>query len=303
MASTENVVQLNTINERRKSESLTTRAFQRLRRDRLTMAAIFGLLLIAVPVLLAGPITRYVLQVDPDRTNPSERLLPPFSEGHILGTDDLGRDFAARLLVGGQVSLAIGFFGSIITLAVGMAVGLVSGYFGGVIDDLFNWLITTLDSIPSIYLLLLLATVLTQSTGTLIIVVALTGWTGDARLVRAQTIQIRNLDYVLSAQALGASSWRVMFVHILPNTLSLQFLVLASGVGGLILAESTLSFLKFGVQPPTATWGNMLSNAQQFFNRGPHMATLSGLLIFVIVLCLFIIGDGLRDAFDPRTVD
>lgn len=303
MATAENVIELNTLQERRSSESLTSRAFRRLLRDRLTMFAIFVLLLIAIPVMLAQPITTHILKVDAERTNPSERLLPPFSEGHILGTDDLGRDYAARLLFGGQVSLAIGFFGSIITLGLGMAVGLISGYFGGIIDDGFNWIITTLDSIPSIYLLLLLATILTQSPTTLIIVIAFTGWTGDARLVRAQTIQIRSLDYVLSAQALGASAWRIMFVHILPNTLSLQFLVLASGIGGLILAESTLSFLKFGVQPPTPTWGNMLSNAQQFFNRGPHMATISGLLIFVVVLCLFVIGDGLRDAFDPRTVD
>jgi peptide/nickel transport system permease protein len=163
--------------------------------------------------------------------------------------------------------------------------------------------ITTLDSIPSIYLLLLLSSILTASPLALILVLSFTGWTGDARLVRGQTIQIRNLDYVMSARALGAGSLRIMWAHIFPNTLSLQFLVLASGIGGLILTESALSFLKLGVQPPTPTWGNMLTNAQQFFRLAPHMATISGLLIFVTVLCLFVIGDGLRDAFDPRSTD
>jgi peptide/nickel transport system permease protein len=287
-----------------KSLSMNQRAVQRLWRDKLTMTALIILGIISLLVLFADPICQYILKVDPNATNPSIRLLAPFQDpAHILGTDDLGRDYAARLLFGGQVSLAIGFFGSIITLLIGTVVGLLSGYLGGFVDDLMNWIITTLDSIPAIYLLMIIATVLTRSATTLVIVIALTSWTADARLVRGQTIQIRSLDYVLSARALGAGTWRIMWAHIFPNTLSLQFLVLASGIGGLIISESTLSFLKLGVQPPTPTWGNMLTNAQQFFSRGPHMATISGLLIFITVLCLYVIGDGLRDAFDPRTVD
>lgn len=302
-ASPKEVIRLGN-HEDRKSRSLNQRAFSRLWRDKLTMVAIFILGTISLLVLFADPICAYILKVDPNATNPSMRLLAPFEHpNHILGTDDLGRDYAARLLYGGQVSLAIGLFGSLITLLVGTVVGLMAGYLGGFVDDLLNWVITTLDSIPSIYLLMIIATVLERSAITFVIVIALTSWTGDARLVRGQTIQIRNLDYVLSAQALGAGGWRIMWAHIFPNTLSLQFLVLASGIGGLIISESTLSFLKLGVQPPTPTWGNMLTNAQQFFSRGPHMATISGMLIFVTVLCLYIIGDGLRDAFDPRTVD
>lgn len=287
-----------------KSQSISQRALRRLWRDKLTMTAIIILGVISVLVLFADPICRYILKVDPNATDPSVRLLAPFQDpAHILGTDDLGRDYAARLLYGGQVSLAIGFFGSVITLIIGTVIGLLSGYLGGFVDDFLNWVITTLDSIPSIYLLMIISLVLERSAVTFILVIAITSWTGDARLVRGQTIQIRNLDYVLSAQALGAKSWRIMWAHIFPNTLSLQFLVLASSIGGLIISESTLSFLKLGVQPPTPTWGNMLTNAQQFFSRGPHMATISGLLIFVTVLCLYVIGDGLRDAFDPRTVD
>jgi peptide/nickel transport system permease protein len=287
----------------RRSESLLSRALRRLRRDTLTQIAIAVLLVMTVLSIGAPFITRNILQVDAERTNPAERLLPPGSPGHILGTDDLGRDYAARLLYGGQISLAIGFSGAIITLVIGIVTGLIAGYFGGVIDDIMNWVITTLDSIPSLYLLLLLAQILTRSPTTLVLVIALIGWTGGTRLVRGQTLYLRNQEYVISAQALGASPWRVMFIHILPNMLSQIFLALAASVGGLILTESTLSFLGFGVQQPTPTWGNMLANAQQFFSRGPHMATISGILIFVTVLSLFIIGDGLRDAFDPRVTD
>ncbi len=297
------IVQLNDQRDR-KSESANQRALRRIWHDKLTMVAIIILLTLSILVVFAGPICQYILKVDPNQTNTSVRLLAPLQDpGHLLGTDDLGRDYAARLLFGGQISFAIGVVSSVIILVIGTAVGLVSGYFGGILDDVINWFITTLDSIPSIYLLLLLASLLTSSATTLIIVLALTSWTGDARLVRGQTLQIRSLDYVLSARALGAGSGRIMWAHIFPNTLSLQFLVLATNIGGLILVESTLSFLKLGVQAPTATWGNMLTNAQQFFTRGPHMATISGLLIFVTVLCLYVIGDGLRDAFDPRTVD
>jgi peptide/nickel transport system permease protein len=267
------------------------------------MTALIFLAVITVLVVFAAPISNYVLQVDPETTNPSIRLLPPGSPGHILGTDDLGRDYASRLLYGGQVALAIGFFGAIITLSIGIVTGLVAGFLGGIADDILNWIVTTLDSIPSIYLLLLLSTILQRSPTTLVLVIALTGWTGGMRLVRGQTLSIRGLEYVMSAKAMGASNWRIMFVHILPNTLSLIFLSLAGSIGALMLSEATLSFLKLGVQPPTPTWGNMLSNAQQFFTRGPHMATISGLLIFVTVLSLFVIADGLRDAFDPRTVD
>jgi peptide/nickel transport system permease protein len=305
MATTSNVVRLDS-NETEpiyRSESLWQRALRRLRKDKLTLIAMFIIAIMTILALFAPVITEQILGVDPEATNPSVRLLPPLSSGHILGTDDLGRDYAARLLYGGRISLAIGFSGAFLTLGIGIIAGLITGFFGGIVDDIMNWFITTLDSIPSIYLLLLLSSVLQRSAFTLVLVISLIGWTGVARLIRGQTIAIRDLDYVQSARAMGASSWRIMFNHILPNTLSLAFLSLATSIGGLILTESTLSYLKLGVQPPTPTWGNMLTNAQQFFSRGPHMATISGLLIFITVLCLFVIGDGLRDAFDPTIQD
>jgi peptide/nickel transport system permease protein len=134
------------------------------------------------------------------------------------------------------------------------------------------------------------------------LVIAVTGWTGATRLVRGQTLSIRNLDYVLAARALGAPAWRIMFVHILPNLISILVISLTIGIGGVILAESALSFLSLGVQPPTPTWGNMLDDSRDFFRTTPHLLILPGLVIFVTVLCLYIIGDGIRDAFDPTSM-
>jgi peptide/nickel transport system permease protein len=289
--------------ERKYGDSLWQRALRRLWRDKLTLIALFVIFLLTL-LAVSAPLITSGLGVDAEATNPANRLIPPFTTmPHILGTDDLGRDYFARLLYGGQISLAIGFFGAMLTLGIGLSLGMIAGYFGGRVDDFMNWVITTLDSIPILYLLILISTLLRPSAEALILVLALTGWTGGTRLMRGQTLAIRNLEYVMSARAVGASSMRIIFVHILPNLLSVTMISLAGGIGGLILAESTLSFLKLGVQPPTPTWGNMLSNAQQFFTRGPHLSIISGVLIFITVLCLYVVGDGLRDAFDPRTVD
>jgi peptide/nickel transport system permease protein len=281
-------------------DSLVSRAFHQLRRDKATLAAL-GVIGIMVLMAILAPVITSALRVSPERTNPIERLLPPGTPGHILGTDDLGRDYLARLLYGAQVSFAIGFFGSIITLGIGMVIGVITGYYGGWVDDAVNWVITTLDSIPTIYLLILLSALLRPSAEMLVLLLSLTGWTGFTRLIRGQTFKLRSQEYIASAQAVGATSWRIMFVHIMPNLLSLTLISLAGGIAGLILTESVLSFLGLGVQPPTPTWGNMLTNARLFFKDGPHLGVISGLLIFITVFCLYIIGDGLRDAFDPQT--
>src|SRR5262249_22086316 len=153
----------------------------------------------------------------PNQTNPAERLLPPSTPGHILGTDDLGRDYLARLLYGGQISLAIGFSGSILTFVIGMTLGMIAGYYGGRFGDVMNWIITTLDSIPSLYLLILLSSILRPGPEVLVLLLALFGWTGTTRLIRGQTISIRHLEYILGAQAVGASTRRILFTHIMPN--------------------------------------------------------------------------------------
>ena len=295
------VLQLNEDSEILLGDSLTRRALRHLRQDKVTLGAMFVL---AVLMLLAffAPLVTAALDVNPETTNPSQRLLPPGSPGHPFGTDDLGRDYFARLLYGGRISLAIGVSGTILTFAVGLMFGMVMGYYGGKIDDVLNGIITTLDSIPSLYLLILLSSLLHPGPEIFVILLALVGWTGTTRLIRGQTIGIRHLDYILSAQAAGANGRQILITHIMPNLLSITLISLAGGIAGLILAESTLSFLGLGVQPPIPTWGNMLTNAEQFFSNGPHLAIISGLLIFIVVLCLYVVGDGLRDAFDPNLI-
>ncbi len=217
----------------------------------------------------------------------------------VLGSDDLGRDQLSRLLYGGQVSLSIAFLAAIISISIGVTLGIITGFYGGVIDDFTNLVITTLSSIPTLILLLIIVAVLRPTMWTLILVLGLLGWISTARLVRGETLSIRAREYIVSARSIGAPISRIMFVHILPNLLSTVLITLALDIGGLILTEAALSFLGYGVDPSQASWGNMLTNAQTFFTKGPYLVIYPGLLISATVLCLYIIGDGLRDAFDP----
>ena len=280
-------------------KSLTQKALRTLRRDRMTMMAL-GYIIILTVISLAAPfITDAIMQVDPNEPAPFDKFTRPMTKGYILGADDIGRDQLARLLHAGGVSMGIGFFGAFFSLSIGLVLGMAAGYFGGVVDDILNWLVTTLDSIPSLFLLIMVSALFSFSAQSLVLVVSLIGWTGTLRLIRGQTFSIRAKDYVIAAQAMGASSRRILFVHILPNLVSITVVQLALGIAGLILAESALSYLGLGVQPPQATWGNMLTKSIQFFRHGPHLIIFPIMMISVTVLCFYIIGDGIRDAFDP----
>ena len=285
------------------SKSLTDQALGRLWRDRLSMVAI-SILLFLTLASIGAPFITGVLGVDPNTTDASEsKYLPIFSEGHVLGTDNLGRDHLARLLYAGQVSLFIGFMSAFLALVIGVTLGIITGYFGGIIDDLVNWIITTLNSIPALVLLIVISAVFKPDANSLILVIVFLTWTATTRLVRGETLSIRSREYIVSAQAIGASSLRIMRVHILPNVFSLTIVTLARNIGIVMLIEAALSFLGLGVQPPTATWGNMLSKSREFITKAPHLMVLPGLLITVVVLCLYVLGDGLRDAFDPTATD
>lgn len=280
-------------------DSMFRRALTKLRRDRLTLIAMV-ILAVFVAMSIAAPFIGFqILKVDYARTNIEQAFLPPGSPGHVLGTDDLGRDLLARLLYAGQVSLGIAFLAGVLSMTIGIVLGIVTGFYGGIIDDLVTWVIATLSSIPSLFLLLIVAAVFSPGPTTLVLVLGLLGWLNTARLVRGETLGLREREFVVSARAIGASPWRIMFRHIAPNLFSVVAINLALDCASLILVESALSFLGLGIQPPTPSWGNMLTGAQTFFTKGPHMAIAPGLLISVTVLCLFIIGDGLRDAFDP----
>ncbi|RMF78538.1 MAG: ABC transporter permease [Chloroflexi bacterium] len=295
--------------------SLTQLAFRRLKRDRLTLVAIGIFMTLALLSLFAPVISNQILHVDYTRTNVPNKFLGiwereknesnsgTLNQLHVLGTDDIGRDHLARLLYAGRISLGIGFMGAILSLTIGLAIGIITGYHGGIIDDIFNWVITTLDSIPQLFLLLIIAAVLQPGPTTLVLVFGFLGWTGTTRLIRGETFSLREREYIISARAVGASSWRVMFAHIAPNVISIAVITLAITIGNLILVESALSFLGLGVEPPTPTWGNMLTKAQSFFTSGIHLVIAPGVLITTTVLCLYIIGDGIRDAFDPTLKD
>ncbi|MCY3797245.1 MAG: ABC transporter permease [Chloroflexi bacterium] len=280
-------------------KSLTYKALQSIRRDKLTLAALGYIVILTIITASAPLITDVIMRVDPNEPATGDIFTPPLTKGYLLGADDIGRDQLARLLHAGGVSMAIGFFGALFSSTIGVVLGMITGYFGGITDDILHWIITTLDSIPPLFLLILLSSVLSFSAQSLVLVVTLIGWTGTTRLIRGQTLSIRAKEYVLAAQAMGANPFRILFIHILPNLVSITVVQLALGIAGLILAESGLSYLGLGVQPPQATWGNMLTKSFQFFRHGPHLIIFPILMISVTVLCFYIIGDGIRDAFDP----
>lgn len=287
-----------------KSQSLMQTALRRLRKDYLTLLALGTLILLTLLAVFA-PQIEDLYDVSYTRPNPQAQLMPPGMDGHPLGTDHLGRDILARLLYGGRVSLFIGISAATFSTLLGVTLGLISGYYQGgpltFVDDFIMWFITTLNSIPTLLLLILLTSVLRPDIGTLIAVLTIVTWTGTMRLIRGEAIVAREQEYIVSARAMGAGALRIMFVHILPNTVSVLVTSLAIQVGSIILIESALSFLGLGVRPPEPSWGNMLTQAQAYFRQAPHMSIFPGLMIVITVLSLYLIGDGLRDAFDPRS--
>jgi len=286
----------------RVSRSLWSNAWYKLRRDRLTIGAVVVLLLLALIAILAPVLADNVFhykfeQQDLFHTYEKPSFNPP---AYLLGTDEVGRSQIVRLLFGGQVSLFVGFVAALVNFAVGVPVGLAAGYFRGAFDDFITWFITTLNGIPQLYLLLIVAALWQPGPLTLIIIIGLLNWTGITLYVRGQTISLREREYVTSAHAIGATHARVMFRHILPNVLPLIFVLAAIDIGAIVLLESALSFLGLGILPPTPSWGNMLTNGASYFVRAWWLVVSPGVMIFLTVLCLYLIGDGLRDALDPR---
>ena len=286
----------------RVSRSLWSNAWYKLRHDRLTIAAMAVLILLAILSILAPVFADNVFhykfeQQDLFHTYEKPTLDPP---AYLLGSDEVGRSQVVRLLYGGQVSLFVGFVAAIVNFAVGVPLGLAAGYFRGAFDDFITWLITTLNGIPQLFLLLIIAALWQPGPLTLIAIIGFLNWTGITLYCRGQTISLREREYVTSAHAIGATHTRVMFKHILPNVLPLIFVLAAIDVGAIVLLESALSFLGLGILPPTPSWGNMLTNGASYFVRAWWLVVSPGVMIFLTVLCLYLIGDGLRDALDPR---
>ena len=284
-----------------KNRTLWQNAVLHILSDRLTLTAMLVLGIMTLLCILGPPVVENVLGLNVNRIDIPNKFLSPGAEGHILGTDHLGRDQLIRLLYGGRVSLAIAYSASFMTILIGVALGLIAGYYGGRIDDLITWVITTLSSVPALFLLLIAAAFWTPSAELLIIILALLGWIGTCRLVRGEVLSLKEHEYVLAARAVGVSNFRLLANHVLPNVLPIVIVTMTIIAGNLILIESGLSFLGVGVQAPTPTWGNMLTDSRSYFNIGTHLVIWPGILIMVTVLCFYLVGDGLRDALDPRS--
>ena len=279
-------------------------AWDRFRRDRASVAALGMLLLVATlsataPLLAAG-----VLHSDPDRFVRTDAgriaTLRAPSPGNLLGTDDLGRDVLARLLYAGRVSLLVGFGVALMSVAIGAPLGLLAAYFGGWFDDSVNALVQVVLNVPLLFVLIVLSVLLAPGALQLALIFGLLLWPSTARQVRGAALSVSRRDYVDAARVLGASHVRVLRQHIAPNVASVVLVMAGIDMATAILAESSLSFLGFGVPVPLASWGNMLSLSQDQFRAAPWLVYPPGVMIFVTVLCVFVVTDGLRDALDPR---
>lgn len=238
------------------------------------------------------------------------RFEPP-SAAHWMGTDDLGRDLFTRVLEAGRASLTVGALAVLVSLVVGVSIGLISGYFGGWSDNILSRITEVFLSVPRLFVLILLAVYLRMldapwaqpgTIGPIAVVIGLFAWMGMARLVRASTLEMREREFVTSAYSVGASSPRILGTHVLPNIASPIIVAVSLGLAAAILTESGLSYLGLGVQLPTPTWGNMLSQTQTYLTTAPWLAMFPGVMIFIVVLCINYLGDALRDALDPRTI-
>lgn len=286
-----------------KSNSLrarTTRFFSALRQSPVGM---LGFIIVGIILFLAvfGP---WVSPFDPTETNLRARFQPP---GHVaeqgtylLGTDQLGRDILSRIIAGARVSVIVGVVSVVIAGSIGTVYGLVSGFLGGVVDTVMMRFADALLGIPFIVLVVAISGVIGAGLSTLILILGLTSWVTYARVVRGEVLVVREAEYVMAARVIGQKSWNIMIHHVLPNVLASTIILAALQVSTTILAESSLSFLGLGVQPPTITWGVMLADGRQYIGSAWWMTTFPGLAITFTVLGVVFLGDWLRDSLDPR---
>jgi len=280
-------------------ESWGRLVWRRFRKHKLAMTGLIVIIVITLSAILAPVIAPYdPKEVRMDRV-PGGQPMAPCVE-HPMGTDALGRDYLSRAIHGGRVSLSVGLVAVGISVVIGVVVGSIAGFYGGVVDSVICRIIDILMCIPTFFLILIVNAYMKPNILNVMVVIGIFGWMGTARLVRGQFLSLREQEFIEAARALGLSDRRIIFRHLLPNALAPVVVSATMGVAGAILTESSLSYLGMGVQEPTASWGSMLRVAQTYLLSAPWMAIFPGLLISITVLALNFIGDGLRDAVDPR---
>ena len=267
----------------------------RLKRNRMAMIGL-GLVLGLFMVSLLAP---WLAPYDPNSINLEQVLMPP-SPAHYLGTDTLGRDVLSRIIFGSRVSLKVGFVAVGLATLIGLFVGALAGYYGGWVDQGLMRLVDLMLCFPAFFLILAVIAVLEPSIWNIMVVIGLTGWMGVARLVRAEFLSLREREFVTAARALGASDARLIMRHMLPNALAPVMVSATLGVAGAILTESALSFLGLGVQPPTPSWGNILTAGKDNIEIAWWLSVFPGLAILVTVMSYNLLGEGIREAIDPR---
>jgi peptide/nickel transport system permease protein len=286
--------------------------WRRFRRHRMAMA---GAVMLVLLVLYCFGGALFVSEEYANYTDLSHRLEPPSAE-HPFGTDAVGRDILARTIYGGQISLLIGLAAVVVMVVVGVLIGAIAGFYGGTIDGVLMRFTEAMFNIPQLFLLLVMAKYFggkipdieilgrsfSGSVIVIVVIIGITSWMYLARIVRADFLSLKEREFVTAAHTIGTGNWSIIFRHILPNTMAPIIVAATLGVANAILAEAYISFLGMGVQPPTATWGNMLDGAYNYIQSAPWLWIFPGLMIVLTVLSINFLGDGLRDALDPTTV-
>jgi peptide/nickel transport system permease protein len=263
--------------------------------------AIFGSIVLVI-ICLGSILAPFLTTFDPIRTDLPVRLEPPSAQ-HWMGTDELGRDLFTRILYGGRISLIVGVASIVVSIVVGTIIGALAGYLGGGFDHILMRFTDVMISFPQIFTLILLVSLLGQDLKTIVFVIGIVAWMPMARLVRAEFLALKDKEYVMAARAIGAPGFHIVMKHLLPNASGPMIVAASLGVASAITSESGLSYLGMGLQPPTASWGTMLRNAQDQLLTAPWTVIFPGLMIFLVVICINFIGDGLRDALDPYRIE
>ncbi|GAA3402626.1 oligopeptide ABC transporter permease [Paenibacillus hodogayensis] len=273
------------------------RAWGRFKQNKLAVASLF----IMIALILLALFAPWVATHDPAEQDLLNRLKAPSAE-HLFGTDDLGRDLFSRVLYGARVSLSVGIFSVVFNVIIGVTVGAIAGYYGGKTDSILMRFVDVMLAFPQFFLLITVVTLLKPNLFNIIVVFVLFGWMGKARLLRGQVLSLKNREFVDAARTMGMSDFRIIFVHILPNALAPVIVSATLQMGSMILTESSLSFLGLGIQPPDASWGNLLQSAQSLtiMMKAPWYPIIPGFMIFITIMCFNFIGDGLRSALDSR---